>query len=397
LIVTTSEKGSRYWGEIPEADMLHVLEIAEKDGYQIAMTFLEDKYPDLANYVLSESRIDWLFHCYDQSNRKRCLDLGSGWGSISFLLTRFFEETISLERIESRCKFQNIRAKQEQTQGLRLVVADLWSLPFRDNEFDLIVLNGVLEWAAFSRDSDPRSFQLQCLREVNRCLKPGGCAYIGIENRFGLPYWFGARDHTSLPFTSLLPRRISNGVVSRLLKSQGWSRYYTYTYSFKGYRRLLDEAGFEEMELYWVYPSYNYPRFAAKLQIGDAYSFFANQYRAAAGVSVGKRLASSFGSFLPSGVLAKLCPFFWPSYLIFGWKSFKPETFEDKIAVSMKANSLVRISSENDTSSEVYFARLERGKLRSVSQVQRHYPLKITPVNSSIKHYLLQRQFPDAR
>jgi len=351
--------------------MLKTLEIEEKTGYREALDFVVCNHPKLARFLLSDTRIDWLLSCYAQDYQARCLDLGSGWGSLSFLLTKFYQETVSLERVPERLKFQATRAKQDRVGNIRFVDADMLSLPFAENQFDLVVANGVLEWAAFLRNCDPQDGQLRFLREIRRCLKPGGCLYVGIENRFGINYWLGARDHSSLRFTSILPRRVADLLVSRS-RHQRNSRYDTYTYSVRGYRSLLREAGFSSLEFYWAYPSYNYPKFSAKLQDGDAYSFLARYHHRRFGeMALWKRLASLVGSILPPMILRLVCPLIWGSFLIFAWKDFRPESLEEEIARRLRAGSFLRMSGGDGPCSNIKLIALERGEIQSVSRLER--------------------------
>lgn len=330
---TDGSKGqSFYWGEIPRSDMLRALQITQSEGYRQALEFLERFYPGLSDYVLSDTRIGWLSRCYDEQRKDRCLDLGSGWGGLSFPLTKFYDETVSLDRVPIRLEFQSMRAKQDSINGINLLLADLLSLPFGDNQFNLVVSNGLLEWAGFSRNGNPRSAQLALLKEIRRVLRPGGCLYIGIENRFGIQYWVGGKDHTSLPFTSIAPRKLADLVVSRLLKKQGWNRYYTYTYSYAGYKSLLKQTGFSFTRFYLAYPSYNFPEFIGGLHDGNAYSALARQLRRSQEARTFKRFTSAIAAALPPSFLGKVCPLVWPNFLIFAWKDFIPKSTTDIFA-----------------------------------------------------------------
>ena len=126
-------------------------------------------------------------------------------------------------------------------------------LPFRTGTFDAVVLNGVLEWVPVTAVGAPRQCQLAMLRELRRLLKTNGQLYVGIENRVGLKYFRGAIDeHSHLKFTSLMPRRLANA-WSRARRNQD---YRTYTYSRRGYAKLLREAGFTQVDFYCPYPDY---------------------------------------------------------------------------------------------------------------------------------------------
>ncbi len=126
-------------------------------------------------------------------------------------------------------------------------------LPFPDGSFDLVVLNGVLEWVPISGTGNPRDNQRDLLREIWRILRPQGCVYIGIENRFGAGYFKGRpEEHTKLPYISLLPRFL--GRLYHWLKLK--KPYRTYTHSAGGLVRLLRNSGFARTDLYSPYPDY---------------------------------------------------------------------------------------------------------------------------------------------
>src|SRR3989344_9047582 len=131
-------------------------------------------------------------------------------------------------------------------------------LPFAAESFDIIVMNGVLEWVGKTKHfSRPREAQIACLKICRQLLKAQGYLYIGIENRWAASYLRG-RDHSGLRFTSYMPRWLADW-YSRL---RGKGSYATYTYSRRGYDRLLSDAGFatDKIEYYLPYPGYNHPR-----------------------------------------------------------------------------------------------------------------------------------------
>ena len=338
----------------------------------VVLDLLSQKYPRLAQYLLSNVRIDWLFHCYDQTRMERCLDIGSGLGGLVFPLAKFFKETISLELDPVKIRFQKIRASQEHAENVATIRGDMLSLPFGSKQFDLVVLSGVLEWAASQHQSDPKSAQLRVLREAERCLKPGGCLYLGSENRYGLQYWLGARDHTSLPYTGILPRRIADAIVSRLLRAHGWTKYHTYTHTYSGYQRLLREAGFRTTAFYWTYPSYSYPKFAGKLCDGSSYAFLA-QYHLSnyPYMRFYKRLYSFIMTILPLAILANICLLFWPNYLVFAWKGPRSNTVEDVVARATHARSLVRMSGRDAPCSRISWVEMHGRKVKSFSKLSR--------------------------
>src|SRR5207245_4755948 len=124
------------------------------------------------------------------------------------------------------------------------------------------------------------------LRTCKSMLKPDGSLFIGIENRLGLNYLVGSPDHSGYPFTSLLPRFVAAGLVricDRLLRPSvtakrstlAGGRYLTWTYTIPGYIRLLRRAGFQHVEVYWCYPSYNLAKFSGSLRDRESVAEFA--------------------------------------------------------------------------------------------------------------------------
>jgi SAM-dependent methyltransferase len=98
---------------------------------------------------------------------------------------------------------------------LRAAAADVRALPFRDASFDAIYSMGTIEH--FDETE-------QAVKELARVLKPGGCAIIGVPNRFD-------------PFLRPL--------LAGLLQAVGLYAYgYEKSYSRRALRNMLEGAGF---------------------------------------------------------------------------------------------------------------------------------------------------------
>lgn len=272
-----------YWGEIPRASMLTTLERARQSSWREAVLAAgnENNWLAAESYVCDAARADWFPEVFFRKGM-RALDVGSGWGSIAFLLSEFVEEVYSLEGVIERADFQQIRREQDNVRNLTVVNSDLTVLPFRPQSFDLVVLNGLLEWIGLADpEHAPRDVQLAVLRRIYGLLKPGGCLYVGIENRLGLAALRGGVDHSGLPYTSLLPRCIADLVVRVHRRSHYRTEglachgYRTYTYTPRGYRRLLQEAGFPDVCVSWILPSYNLPLEGARIENRAALRFVA--------------------------------------------------------------------------------------------------------------------------
>lgn len=334
----------QYWGEVSREEMIKAVSDAKERGWRAAIESVSAKFPDLKVYLSSAARIDWLFHCINHGESDRCLDVGSGWGTLSFLLTNYYKEVWSLENVKERMDFQRVRQEQDRTSNLRLIRADLLSLPFADNIFDLIVVNGVLEWIGLSdRKINPRKLQEAFLKELFRILARGGCLYIGIENRFGMQFIRGARDHSGKRFTSLVPRRVADVYMSLCRRrthsysrknrtDEEWADYRTYTYSIWGYKALLKEAGFRRSVVYWTL-DYNNPKYSAAFS-ANSIRYFINLQKEQ--LLLGKKGIMSLVIFLLSltnrHILKCLFLLFSPCYLIYAYKtSMQVDNFENKL------------------------------------------------------------------
>ena len=189
------------------------------------------------------------------NKKSRVLDAGCGWGALSLFAAPIADEVHAIDSTFDAVKFLAIRTRQEGIENICPAVGDLLKLPFPEDYFDIVLLNGVLEWIPFFEEStsSPYHIQLSGLREVKRVLKHGGEIYLGIENRYALKYFLGARDeHTGLPFVTILPRRLASA-VSRL---SGKGPYRNYTYSLSGLKKLFAKSVLKFAKVYLPLKSY---------------------------------------------------------------------------------------------------------------------------------------------
>lgn len=333
-----------YWGEIDQPSMRRINDQAAQSGdwYGPISRNLAGR-PGLIKYITDSSRLGWLFHCYDEHSHRACLDVGSGWGMISFGLSHFYDTVYSLDGVFERLRFQSIRARIDQVENIRLLRSSLLRLPLEDESLDLIALNGVLEWVGLSDPArEPDDLQREFLREVARLLRPGGSIYLGIENRFGLQYFLGQKDHSGLRFTSLVPRPLADRMVrNAALKGErpgapkkffhkAQTRYRTYTYSLSGYRSLLKQAGLDSFAPYWAWQSYSYPRMSGTLDSRAIY--YAAENLTKSSDRPRQRLALQLLRLLPAFIASRLIRLFAPNFLIVAGRGRSgPGSLQDRI------------------------------------------------------------------
>lgn len=246
-----------YWGEeFALEEMRAINDLAHREGWREAVErIVAPKAPSRARYIRDFFRADWRF-LFPIRADWRVLDIGAGWGSLSVALSTLCTEVVALESALERARFIRIRADQDRICNLIPVHGTLGNPPLRRDHFDLVAMNGVLEWLGWSDlTRDTRRVQVELLRKARERLRPGGWLYVGIENRFGISYFLGAMDHSYLKYTSLLPRPLAHWAT----RHKRGHAYRTYTYSPIGYRRLLEEAGFDAVEFFGVMPTYSRP------------------------------------------------------------------------------------------------------------------------------------------
>lgn len=112
------------------------------------------------------------------ANERRCLgrglDLGCGDGLNTMWLSRFFQRTYA-----SDYNLVRLARARERVPQTCLFLADINNYPIRDDAFDVVFFNHVLEHIPDD---------LGALRQVYRILAPGGLLVLGIPNE-GAQFW----------------------------------------------------------------------------------------------------------------------------------------------------------------------------------------------------------------
>ncbi|MBN1527376.1 MAG: class I SAM-dependent methyltransferase [Candidatus Omnitrophica bacterium] len=257
---------ARYWGEYPEDVMDRLVARCREAGWNAALKeFFLERDPQYYDYTLDKRRADW--HLLVPIGREsRILDAGCGWGTLSFALAGVYREVVALDAVRQRVEFIDIRSKSEGLKNLTPVCGQVGSLPFPDGYFDLVVLNGVLEWVPMMEEGvSPATAQMGALKEVLRVLKKGGYLYLAIENRWAAINFLGFKDtHSGLRFVTLMPRFLAN-IYSRAVRGKDFREY---TWTYWEHRRMLRKAGFSDARFYAPLPTYR--RFYYMLPIKDS-------------------------------------------------------------------------------------------------------------------------------
>ena len=261
-----------YYGEVPRERMKAIVEEARAKGWKRA---LFDSFYKSNNFLYriaaSETRADWLY-LLDLDRRHKVLDVGSGWGTEAIPLARNSGLVAALDGTSERLEFVVVRAAQEGVSNVEAVRGSILAPPFAPGQFDLVVMNGVLEWVGAPEGAgDPLELQETALKNAFGLLKKGGRLYLGIENSHGFKYLLGEPDdHTGLSDITFLPRELAN----RAMRAAKGRDYRTYTHSYEGYRALLQGAGFWDIEFHYPIGDYKIFTYLVPLEGRGPYGYY---------------------------------------------------------------------------------------------------------------------------
>ena len=184
------------------------------------------------------------------------LDIGFGIGGFLIALAAHSRAVTGVDISLNVIKKMESRLGFRKVDNVRLLHESAVSLPFDENSFDLIILNGVLEYTAKGYEGSPREIHLKVLKDIRRLLRSDGLFYLGIENRYYLKFLLGHRDHYEMRFSNILPRKLST-FISKLLGQE--VRHWIYSHD--ELQTLLEQAGFNDSMFFTALPNYKPPEY----------------------------------------------------------------------------------------------------------------------------------------
>jgi SAM-dependent methyltransferase len=262
--------GAAAWADVPDEQISDLIAAAEAQGLDQALQLYETRAPFFVKRLRNSALGNWHV-LLARSRESRVLDVGCGFGALLAGLRSVYRRALGIDMLRNRLR---VAALREACSPSLLALASGHAIPFASGSFDLVTLNGVLEWAAYYRGGQPRDLQLGMLREVRRVAAVEGTVAVAIENRFALETLMGLTDtHTGLMAVPFLPRR----VASLWSRARGRGSYRTYLYSRAGYQSLLREAGWGTAKVLDLAPSYNDYDFVIDTTDSATYSLLCSQ------------------------------------------------------------------------------------------------------------------------
>jgi ubiquinone/menaquinone biosynthesis C-methylase UbiE len=129
-----------------------------------------------------DKSIDTIFHSIGNNNL-RCLDIKSELGNRSEILSKIFKQVYSIECNEDYVEVQKKRFTERKCNNITISNSDTLKLPFKDNFFDLILCNGILDnTKKISNENDQYKIQEQLIKELKRVTSEKGTIIFGVNN-----------------------------------------------------------------------------------------------------------------------------------------------------------------------------------------------------------------------
>jgi len=268
-ILCAGTSGTGYWSNLDESENSKFLK--ELSASSSAKEAVKKHYPLFFDVIYSPKREAGL-ELLNLKGDEKCVDYGCMWGALTVPLAKRTQSVLGVDQTLHSLSLLSRRIKDEKLSNIDLLCENLNDMPTLENEFDVAIVNGVLEWVPeigkielkqyFGKQSkkyyarDPKSIQVSFLKKVFSNLNRKGKLYLAIENRYDLNMFFGFKDpHSNLPFTSILPRGIANKISMKKLGRP----YVNWIYSFPALKGILGKVGFDKVDLYNCFPNYRFP------------------------------------------------------------------------------------------------------------------------------------------
>ena len=284
-------------------------------------------------------------------NNARCLVINSDLGNIPESISEIYDEVYSLETDKEKNLIQKFRFKEKNINNIKLISSDIESLPFHDEYFDLVIIDGI---KINKKQIKSSKIIIKIFKEINRVLSPNGCLCAGLHNKYGLNIFKNKKDQ------------------------------FLFSNSFNGYKSLFNSIGFK-VKSYWVLPSHKKPHHSGEIDNAVSLKWFFQNFDKTFSVDKKFKIIGMFLKIFNSTTRKLLVKFFFPSFLFYCYKENIPQTLENMIIEKTGFNNII----QNVRLTKVMYFLLDRfgnpGKIITC---------KITKYNLTERIFPVKRVFP---
>ena len=285
-----------------------ITQIARQKGWRAAAEILAKESDDPSHnleYITNEARADFRF-LLPITKDDVVLVVCGGWGNVTTAVARTCKHVYSVDASLSKLEFTKIRASQEGLTNITFIQSHPNEMPLPLESWNIALLPDTLECESWCEAAvGSRSSHSRILEAIWQRLVPGGCLYLGLENRFSYNYILGNKvPHSNLRFITLLPASVAD-LYSRLFRR---AEYQNITYSLAGIKKTLKDVGFSEIDIFFPIPRYPTFRFLTNFQSREATDFMISRLRLHSGFTDSFYTLAKIASFF--GVLPWVAPGF---------------------------------------------------------------------------------------
>lgn len=210
---------------------------SDKSSYSEELTKFIKDWPTL--YHLSNRRANGIRPFAKYLKGKKILEIGCGCGALSRFLGEIGADLISIEGSFRRAHITRERCKDLRNVEVVSATSDIVS---GLKGFDIVILNGVLEYAPKYLGANGH---LSLLKTVFNQLNKSGKLILAIENQLGIKYFAGQpEDHAGLPMYGI---------------NDSYKEGEFKTWGKKELTNFILETGFKSIQQFIPLPDYKLP------------------------------------------------------------------------------------------------------------------------------------------
>lgn len=144
-----SKEKRTYQGTIPLSEWHALIDATKKQHWTVAVQNLNCPTIAKKRHWFTNKNRALFYRGIIVADKGVLLDIGAGSGIISAELAKTFKKGVAIDYAPEATRFMQTRFEQDHIDNISVLRADGLSLAFERHMFDLISLNGVLEWVAY--------------------------------------------------------------------------------------------------------------------------------------------------------------------------------------------------------------------------------------------------------